>query len=274
LRQSQAGFSIVLTVVISGIAILLGFIATSVTLSIRNEQKILANKIELFSLENEFREIMARTSDCHCQVAGKTFNAAIVSNMILELSALKSSCAISAPDVIKINSANGSNARNEASRIYVSITPTAVPNEYIGNLFIQLPQETNSRLAQSSPIRFSIRTDPLSPLNNKAILGCGSAPLEVPTQLQVVPNSPSGECKFIWNRVSGNGPITYTVRGSDIPGSAASGNKICQSIDQPTSCTISGLTSGVSYFFAIQASNSTQSPTDFSSPEVSCIPSI
>ncbi len=94
---------------------------------------------------------------------------------------------------------------------------------------------------------------------------------DVPTAL-TLNGSVGTTCNLSWTASTGIPPIVYSVKQAFAPASAAtSGTPIgsCTLITG-TSCTISGLTAGVSYNFSVAASNGAGSSPD--SPDITCDP--
>lgn len=97
----------------------------------------------------------------------------------------------------------------------------------------------------------------------------------IPVEPAGVPNitsaAPSGSntCKVNWTPPTGTPPLTYEVRYSTIPGMASTGTPACSGTSS-TTCSIPGLTTGMNYYFTVNASNAL-GPSSFSA-EATCSP--
>ena len=272
--RNQSGMSIVQILIITvGLMTLSGTIYSQLY-SILKEQKHIFNKIEYAGTQSLAKDIMNTVADCNCQVSGKVFNSTLA-NPSFEIDRITTSCAPNAPILVKKSGILFS-AQVDVPKLEVkNIVPTGNGHEYYGDLHISSPVEANKlRTLRSTPIRFMFHTVTTSPPNARVVRGCGYAPIEVPTGLTPYVGPGTGVCRFTWNAsITGRKPLTYTVRGGTIAGAAKDGDRFCEGSDTSLTCQIENLTVGTRYYFAIQASNPYQEPSNFSS-EVSCIPGI
>lgn len=263
LKNNRQGFSLVEVLLSAVVLGTIGWGIASLFIQSTKQANHLKTQIEYASFLQLASNILGRPNNCSCNFQGLVFDSAN-SSLQIPVSSIKESCAAGASLLIKKPGTSGI-AGLQAQDIYLkNMKSTGNSNEYSGQLFIVA--QSNGVAIKPIPIPLHFYTDPSSPLNAKIILGCGQAPLTVPTGLNAVAGNT--QCSFSWNPSSGEMPISYTIRSSIAPGGASTGSIVATTTAQ--GYMVGGLTNGTTYYFAIQATNS--SGTTSFSPEVSCTP--
>lgn len=267
MRNRNQGFTLVEVMVAVAI---MGFISAATLYLANSFQRSYTDlqiKADFISSQNLIQNNFIRNADCDCLFKGKTFNANDPAATI-DLNEIRNGCA---PDSVPLVVKKGFGTDGQiAERIYISnITPTGNSEEYNAKVNIVPVQLADAKQSRSIPLFLRFNTDPRTPTNGKAILGCGPAPLSIPTGLNA--RSQEKSCALDWVNSSGAGEIRYIVKYSETAGqSATKGINGCPPETFSNSCITTGLTDGTTYYFSVQALNNYGS-TEFST-EIACTP--
>jgi len=266
-QKNSAGFSLLEITISIGLLLLLSGLSAYLISRMSADQKKLAEKAELTSTIGLTQQLILKSSNCDCQIKGKTFNSN-QPNAIIELNSIKSDCSPSATDLLK-TAAVVSPSGDLVQRIYIDgISATGNSNEYNARLNIEPLTQPNQLQTNIIPLILRFHTNPASPASAKSIMGCGPPHLTIPLNFQAVGDDMS--CRLSWDLSSGAKPIRYFPRYSTTSGQAASGIPACSPYSSTSSCVVTGLTNGTIYYFVIKAENDYET-TEYST-EVSCRP--
>lgn len=267
MKNKSQGFTLVEVMVAVAI---MGFISAATLYLANSFQRSYTDlqiKADFISSQNLIQNNFIRNADCDCLFKGKTFNANDP-NTTIDLNEIRNGCsADSVPLVVK----KGFGTEGQlAERIYISnITSTGNSEEYNAKVNIVPVQFADAKASRSIPLFLRFNTDPRTPAGTKTILGCGPAPLSIPTGLNA--RSQEKSCALDWVNSSGSGEIRYIVKYSEEAGkSALKGINACPPETFSNSCIATGLIDGTTYYFSVQALNNYGS-TEFST-ETTCTP--
>lgn len=267
-RLNNKAFTILETLITLAVIAVSSVILATMMVEIKKNQKQIESKLKVTNVESAVQNLLSKIEDCSCQFRGKVFNSTLRTSQV-NLSEIKLSCGAGSPVFVTTSTRAPSNQEVVSSMIAKEFVSTGNSNEYTTSFYITPVRAASDLKFQSVPIRLRVFTDPDSPLTAKRILGCGPAPLSIPTGLRAVAGD--GQCTLTWNESSGARPISYTIKRSTVSGSASSGTTVCGNTGS-LACLSTGLNNGTRYYYTVRSSN----PYEASgwSAEVPCTPAV
>ncbi|MCK6599923.1 MAG: fibronectin type III domain-containing protein [Bdellovibrionaceae bacterium] len=263
-RNQRGSLVIQLMMVSVVVTIFLGYLMSTTQLT-NLAQKNFVNNLELQSSWMLAKQAMTTAATCGCQLSGKTFSVASASTAVLELERLRTGCSLDADEIIRARSVRSDVEPNSfVQKITLSHFVPRSGGEYTADLRAYSESASNQTMKQLDPIEVVIYTTERG--GEVTIQGCGARPISAPVGL--VSSSQAAACSLSWSASTGQAPLIYNVKWSQTPGEASQGVIGCSTTT--SNCLVTGLTPGVSYYFAFQVVNSFQA-TAFSS-EVACVP--
>lgn len=261
----KSGFSLVELIVALGILAIISLAVGGLLTMTQKNYSEMSEKATFLDYQFLSTYLLSKNETCNCHFQNLVFNNNNPAGKTV-VPSLRYNCNPGTPIFIKDPSTPGDPNLDAQEIYFTNSVSTGNSNEYISQLIIKPKKKSSSVDITPIPIPFNFHTDPASPNGAKIILGCGKAPLSVPTGL--ASTAGNTQCSVSWQASGGAVPITYQVRKSTSAGQASTGSLACSTTG--TSCLALGLTNNTPYYFSIQASNPYET-TAFSA-EVTCTP--